>query len=382
MVPVLGVVQIFAWGSSYYLLAVLAEPIAKDTGWPMAWVVGALSLGLLTAGAVSPRVGDAIAEHGGRPVLTFACTSLAVGLAILAVSSSLPLYLFGWVILGVGMGAGLYDAAFASLAKIYGSDARSAITAVTLWGGFASTACWPLSALLVEHVGWRGACVTYATILLGICVPLILWKLPSVRLQNVGDHLVGKPAIHLTVLERRQYHLFAAIQIITGMFVTIVAVHLLTLLQARGLSLAEAVAFGAFIGPAQVAARVGEMAGRGRHHPLWTLSAAVGLCASGLVLLAIGSSFVGLALILYGAGNGIFSIAKGALPLSFFGADRYGPLMGRLARPGLIAQAIAPPLGAVLISLVGGNVSLYALAALAAANIVLLALLWMTHRRP
>lgn len=153
VVPALGVVQIFAWGSSYYLLAVLAEPIAADTGWPMAWVVGALSLGLLTAGAVSPRVGDAIAEHGGRPVLTFACTSLAVGLAILAMASSLPLYLFGWVVLGVGMGAGLYDAAFASLGKIYGSDARSAITALTLWGGFASTACWPLSALLVEHLG-------------------------------------------------------------------------------------------------------------------------------------------------------------------------------------------------------------------------------------
>src|SRR5690554_3839383 len=80
IISALGVVQIFAWGSSYYLLAVLAAPIAADTGWPLAWIVGALSIGLLAAGIVSPRVGDAIGQHGGRPVLTVACLLLAAGL--------------------------------------------------------------------------------------------------------------------------------------------------------------------------------------------------------------------------------------------------------------------------------------------------------------
>jgi len=147
IISALGVVQIFAWGSSYYLLAVLAAPIAADTGWPLAWIVGALSLGLLAAGIVSPRVGDAIGQHGGRPVLAAACLLLAAGLVMLAAAPSLWVFVAGWVVLGLGMGAGLYDAAFATLGGYYGHSARSAITTLTLWGGFASTVCWPLSAV-------------------------------------------------------------------------------------------------------------------------------------------------------------------------------------------------------------------------------------------
>ena len=115
IIPVLGVTQILAWGSSYYLLAVLAQPIASDTGWPLAWVVGGLSLGLLVAGIVSPRVGDGIQRLGGRLVLATSAIFLALGLAGLALSPNLPVYIGSWLVLGIGMGAGLYDAAFATL---------------------------------------------------------------------------------------------------------------------------------------------------------------------------------------------------------------------------------------------------------------------------
>ena len=159
IITTLGVGQIFAWGSSYYLLAVLAKPIADDTGWPMAWIIGGVSLGLLAAGLVSPRVGGLIGRRGGRPVLAAGSVVIAAGLALLAVAQSLPLYIVAWLVLGVGMGAGLYDPAFATLGRLYGAGARSAITTLTLFGGFASTVCWPLSAALVEHLGWRGACL-------------------------------------------------------------------------------------------------------------------------------------------------------------------------------------------------------------------------------
>ena len=89
MISALGVAQIFTWGSSYYLLAVLAAPIAADTGWTLSWIVGALSIGLLAAGIVSPRVGDAIGQYGGRPVLAVACLLLSAGLVIIAASPSL-----------------------------------------------------------------------------------------------------------------------------------------------------------------------------------------------------------------------------------------------------------------------------------------------------
>ncbi|MDH0367895.1 MFS transporter [Brucella anthropi] len=310
-VHALGVVMIFTWGSTYYLIAVLAAPIVADTGWPLEWVVGSLSIGLLVAGLSAPTIGDAISKHGGRPILALGCLIIALGLATIAAAPNLAIFTVGWSVLGVGMAAGLYDAAFSTLGGIYGEKARPSITTLTLWGGFASTACWPLSAALVAAIGWRGACFTYATILVGVCLPLILAIVP----QNTGQPRQSSADANATLVlsphERAMFWLFASIQIIAGLFVTIVSVHLLTLLQARGISLAEAVTLGALIGPAQVGARVLEMLGRGRHHPMWTLSAAVVLCAGGLIMLAAGLPMIGLALILYGAGNGIFRSREG-----------------------------------------------------------------------
>ncbi|QFG37769.1 putative MFS family arabinose efflux permease [Paracoccus pantotrophus] len=375
VISALGIVQIFAWGSSYYLLAVFAGPIAAETGWPLSWVVGGLSLGLFVAGMASPRVGEAIRRHGGRPVLALSSILLAAGLLIFATAPVLPVFVAGWIVLGIGMGAGLYDAAFATLGGIYGRKARSAITTLTLWGGFASTVCWPLSALFIEHLGWRWSCVAYALIQLGLCLPLILFVLPG-NGRAAPAAADRQSTIRLSGPERRAYLTMMAIMVLAGLSVTIVSVHLLTMLQGRSLSLAEAVALGALIGPAQVTARLIEMAGGGRHHPIWTLAGAVGLSAVGLVMLALGLPLVGAAIFLYAAGNGIFSIAKGALPLALFGADRYAPIMGRLARPSLIAQAIAPTLGAMLLSAAGTDWTLNVLATLALANILLVIILW------
>ncbi|MBN9510132.1 MAG: MFS transporter, partial [Alphaproteobacteria bacterium] len=148
VVTVIGLCQIFAWGSSYYLPAVLAGPIARDTGWPLAWVLGGLSVGLLVSGLVSPLAGRAIEGVGGRLVLAASAVLLAAGLLALALAPTLTAYAGAWGVIGLGMGAGLYDPAFSTLGHIYGEEARSLITGVTLWGGFASTVCWPLSALL------------------------------------------------------------------------------------------------------------------------------------------------------------------------------------------------------------------------------------------
>lgn len=133
-------------------------------------------------------------------------------------------------------------------------------------------------------------------------------------------------------------------------------------------------ALGTLIGPSQVGGRLIEMAGGTRHHPVWTLIAATTATAAGLVLLA-GSGWPALALILYGAGNGVFSIARGALPMALFGPDRYPRIMGRLARPSLVAQAAAPLVGAGLIALAGAEGTLAVLAGIAATNLALAALL-------
>ncbi len=376
VISALGVVQILTWGSSFYLLSVLAAPMSEDTGWPLAWVIGGLSLGLLVAGLVSPRVGAFIGEHGGRPVLAFAALVLAAGLAILGLAPNLPTYLAGWLLIGLGMGTGLYDPAFATLGRLYGSEARSAITTLTLWGGFASTVCWPLSAFLIEQVGWRGTCLAYAGLHLAVTLPLVLLVIPQqpVRIVSRSERVI--PAIRLEGRESRAFLLMAGVLTLGGTVMALVSVHLITLLQARGVALTSAVAYGALIGPAQVGARIVEMAGKGRHHPLLTLSAAMILVAIGVAMLAAGLPLVGLALVLYGAGNGIYSIARGTVPMALFGPERYAPLVGRLARPGLVAQALAPSVGAVVLTHAGANATYALLSVLAVANVALALSLW------
>src|SRR5439155_827944 len=119
IVAALGITQILAWGSSYYLPAVLAAPIVATTGWSLGWVIGGLSLGLFISGAVSPAVGRTIERWGGRPVLIGSAVLLAAGLCGLALAGSIPVYLASWAIIGLGMGGGLYDAAFATLGRRY-----------------------------------------------------------------------------------------------------------------------------------------------------------------------------------------------------------------------------------------------------------------------
>jgi len=376
VISALGIVQIFAWGSSYYLMAVLAAPIVHDTGWPLTKVVAAVSIGLLCAGLASPLVGRAIAQHGGRPVLAVGVGLLAVGLLIVAVAQTLAFFWFGWAVMGLGMAAGLYDPAFATLGRLYGRDARSAITTLTLWGGFAATICWPLSAWLLDLFGWRGVAVSYAAIHLCLCLPIILWLIPK---EPQAPAKTKHGAATLTPDERVVFLVMSALMVLAGLLVTTLSIHLLTILQARGMSLTEAVALGTLIGPAQVASRLLEMAGRGRHHPAWTMLAATCLTASGLVLLGTGLVWPGAALILYGAGNGIFSIARGALPMTLFGPERYAEIMGRLARPSLLAQAAAPMVGAWMIAQGGATGALMAVMALAGIN-AFLAILLMSLR--
>jgi hypothetical protein len=238
---------------------------------------------------------------------------------------------------------------------------------------------WPLSAFLLERVGWRGTCLAYAGLHVAVTLPLVLVLIPEAPPLPIGTALGPGQATTMDARERRAFLLMAGVLTLGGTVMALVSVHLITLLQARGVALGSAVAYGALIGPAQVGARVVEMAGGGRHHPLWTLTAAMVLVAGGIVMLSVGLPAVWLALVLYGAGNGIYSIARGTVPLALFGPGRYAPLVGRLARPGLVAQALAPSLGAVLLTYGGADATYALLATLAFANVGLALALWLVR---
>ncbi|MDT3684252.1 MAG: MFS transporter [Pseudorhodoplanes sp.] len=383
VVAALGLVQILAWGSSFYFPAVFAAPIAAETGWPLAWVVGGVSIGLLVGGLISPLVGRLIARHGGRPLLGASSLLFAIGLVGIGLASSLAVYLAAWCVVGLGMGTGLYDAVFAALGRRYGQGARAAIATLTLFGGFASTVCWPLSALLLEQIGWRGACLIYAGLHLLLGLPLQLLVLRGDGQPAAADaaptHDKGSsnpPARRgVTVLLGLILSLAAGIG-------SIVVVHLLTFLQAGGIGMAAAVSLGMLFGPAQVGARMVERLFGQHYHPVWTLLAAALLMLIGLVLLLAAPAFAALAIILYAGGYGISWIARGTVPLAIFGAARYPLVISRLALPSLVVQALAPSAGALLITAFGAAPTIAILATLAALNLALAAALMGTSRPP
>ena len=375
-VSALGVIEIFAWGTSFYLIAVLAGPLAAETGWSGAIVSGGVSLGLLVSGLSATFVGKLFEAHGGRPVVAAGMVLLACGLALLGLSRSLPAYYLAWAVMGGGMACGLYDAAFSTLGRIFGRDARSAITQLTLWGGFASTVCWPLSAWLVENVGWRSACFAYAGFHLAVSLPLALVALPrAVRSMTSGPRQKVALADPVPVTDLR-FVCLATAGVVLAMLSTIWSVHFVTILTASGYTIAAAIGIGTLIGPAQVGARVLEMMGRGRHHPVWTMLAATTAVFAGFLGLLLGMP-AAIAMIAYGAGNGLWSIARGALPLSVFGSEGYARTMGRLATPMLISSAAAPSVGAWMIDVLGAETMLGVMATVA---IVPLALALALHR--
>jgi MFS family permease len=384
VVTCLGVAQIFAWGTSFYFPAVLAAPIVADTGWPLGAVVGGVSIGLLVGGLVSPRVGRAIERYGGRPILVLSSLLFAAGLAGIAFAPNLPVYLMAWAIVGLGMGTGTYDAAFAALGTIYGKDARAPITNLTLFGGFASTVCWPLGAALVDAHGWRMTSLIYAAIHLVIALPMQLVAIPrrSARVAERRDETTSVQILNtgLSPPQRVQFTLLALVLTISSAVGAIVIVHLLIFLEARGLSYGAAVSLGTLFGPSQVGARVVESLFGRHYHPIWTMVASCALMAIGLLLLLIDLPIVAAAILLYGGGYGIMWIARGTLPLALFGPQRYASLMGRLALPALIAQAIAPSAGAVLLEHTSAAFTIAVLAACALANVALVGLLWAVSR--
>jgi predicted MFS family arabinose efflux permease len=340
----LGLGQTFAWGSTYYLPAILARPMAAEYGLPPSAVYAMFSAALLLSAFMGPAVGRRIDHAGGRAMLAASSAILGLGLGLLAVSWSAASLACAWLAIGVGMAMGLYEAAFAALTAAYGSDARSPITGITLIAGFASTVAWPLTGLLEAAVGWRGACLTWALIQVAVCVPLYLLTIPPVRPHAVLPANDSTPTRAVPrAAEWRTMALLAFVFAATWFNSTAMAAHLPSLLQLMGASAVAAIAAASLVGPAQVAARFFEYTFMRRFHPsISARFAALAHPMAACMLLVAGSPAAAVFTLLHGAGNGVMTIAKGTLPLALFGPQGYGLRQGWLTAPSRFAQAGAP----------------------------------------
>jgi MFS family permease len=346
----LGVAQTIAWACTYYLPAVIAAEVAASHGVSRTLVVGAFSAALLVAGLCSPRVGRRIEGHGGRGVLALSAVVIAAGLAMLGLLPGLWGWTLGWLVLGFGMAMGLYEAAFATLGRYYGQAARRGITTVTLFAGFASTIGFPIGTALMPLLGWRGLCLLYAVVLLLVVLPTYWLAVPpGVPPAPDKPRTVAGSAPALA-WARRAFLLLAIFFTLRSSISAVFAVHLIVLMEGLGLALAVAVGAASLVGAAQVGGRLVEFTLGSRIHPLTVARAGAVLLPAGVLALLLAGPVAALPFALaYGASNGILTISRGAVPLALFGAEGYAVLMGRLAMPILVTQAVAPTLATPLV---------------------------------
>jgi len=351
-VLVLGVTQILAWGAIFYPPVLTLPLIAADRGWSITFAMGGFSLALLVAGLVSPLVGRLIDRHGGHRIMPVGSLLAALGLLGLAYAEHRASYLAVWLLLGVAIAASLYDPAFATLGRIFGAAARPPITTLTLAGGFASTVSWPATHVLIDRLGVRGTYLVYALLLALVAAPLHAFALPRARADRNAGPVNARPTPAPLLPPRgRPFALVAAAFAAYAFVPSGLSAHLLAILGRSGIDAGSVVIIGALFGPSQVLVRIGELLFARNMHPLLVARFAVGLLLAGFALMALaGLSLVVAAafMVMFGMANGLITIARGTVPLALFGAGGYGALIGRIAGPFLLMQAIAPLVLAVV----------------------------------
>ena len=384
-VSTLGIVQITAWGTSYYCLGVLAGPIGADTGWSRSLVYFGFTVALLVMGAVSPHAGRAIDRYGARLVMALGIVLVSLGLYALSLVRSEIAYLAVWAFLGIGMRLSLYDAAFAALVQVVPRQGRRAISYLTLFGAFASTVFWVVGHYLNEALGWRQTLALFALINLVICLPLVWFGLAR-REAPGADTSAAAPAASADgpplegTMRVVAMALFALVMSLNGFVFAVVTVQLVPLLEAAGLATAAAVWVASLKGFAQFGGRVVEIVFGRNLRAITVARIAIGVLPVSFALLlgAQGILYVIVAFtLLMGASQGVITIVRGAVPLALFGSSGYGAVLGMLATPVLIVNAVSPTVFAMIVDRWGWQVAQVVLVAVSAASF--LAIEWMSR---
>lgn len=358
-VHALGITQITAWGTSYYCLGVLAGPIAVETGWSRSFVFSGFTVALLIMGLVSTTVGRLIDKRGARLVMSVGVIIISCGQLALALAESQAAYLTAWALLGLGMRCSLYDAAFAALVQVTPARGRSAISYLTLYGAFASSVFWTIGHYLNAALGWRQTLLWFAAITLAVCLPLNWFGLARrEELTPVSDAVAtAAPATtDAPILEGRMRNIaiavFALVMSLNGFVFGVVSLQLVPLLEATGIAAATAVWIASLKGVAQFGGRLVEIV-FGRNLNVMTvarITLAVLPVSIALLVLGAGRFEAVLAFtLLMGMSQGVVTIVRGAVPLALFGAKGYGAVLGLIATPILVVNAISPTVFAVLI---------------------------------
>ena len=352
--------QTFGFASLVYIYGALLVSIEADTGWGRAGLAIGLTLAALVSAATVPFAGRLVDRGLGAEMLTVGAAVGGVALLGLSQVSSLAGWYIAWACIGLAMASSLYDMCFAFLNRRLGAGARAAIIRITLVAGFASTIAFPLGAVLAETFGWRGAVIAFALIQLSVAVPLNFFAGQRLRRKERAE---GSPAFavsHASPLRRAMrmpaFWLVAGAFGLATMNHTMLVTYFIPLFTGLGAGKAMAVAAASFVGPFQVLGRIFLMLQGGRVSTLVSTRAALfGLTAASIVLLCAGLSaqLIFVFAMLQGTSIGMVSILRPVLIVETLGSDGVGAISGAIATVPLVAGAIAPIVGAILLETAG-----------------------------
>ncbi len=357
----LGLSQLVCWGISFYPIGDFGTQMTADLGWSRTVVYGGFSAALAVMGVSSSTIGRLIDRHGGRSVMAAGSLLTAAGCAGIAASHHVVTYYLAWTCLGLAMRCTLYDAAFATLVRIGGPDARRAMSWITLPGGLASTVFWPIGHRLADSFGWRGAELVYAGIAV-MTLPLHLAIPPgSYTPLDAGAPPAPPPRLASARDHRIAIALCVVVSAVTGALNTGMSAHMIGMLSGLGLAAATAVSIASLRGVGQLLSRLTEVLAGRRVDPL-----DLNLLAAGALTLAFLAGFLGASVLpalvafsfLYGASNGILTITRGSVPLALFGHRGYGSLVGKMLVPGYVLSAVSPMLYALVIERLSATAAL------------------------
>ena len=346
IIGILGFTQIVSWGALYYAFSVLAPAIRQELGLSSELIYGAFSWAILVAGLAATPVGMLIDRIGGQYVMAAGSLACGSGLLWLGYTDGAITYFGAWTLLGLGMALSLYEAAFATINRKAVDGGRQAISTLTLFGGFASTIFWPLTAQLNLALGWRQTYICYAALQLLLCLPLHILLGRDSAPQHAPVVASVAPGHSLAeALRHPAFWSLAAAFAANALIFSAMSVHLIPLIQDFGHAAGLAVLLAGLIGPMQVAGRLLERASAHRVTPQLAgrLTFAV-LPAAILVLVLLGTQAwaVSLFCLLYGLSNGVLTILRGTLPQALFGRTHFGAISGAMAGPALLSKAAGP----------------------------------------
>ena len=371
----LGVTQIIGWGTTYTPITIFGTTIGRELGLSREIVFGGLAIMLIISAVAAPRVGQWCDRRGPRDVMLIGSVLCAGAMLMMAGASGLWTYIFAWIAAGFGTPVVFSTIAHVGLAQIAGRDARRAITGLMFFTGLSSFFFLPIGQALGEALGWRGAYLVFAALHILVCLPLHWLVLPKrrepVELKSRADGDGDADLLNGVLPGDVRSYAFLMLAVwccMDGFISWGLAVNIIDILQQYGLQREAAIWAWAIVGPVQSVTRVLEFLWGARFRVLLLAIVAGGLLPVAFLMLAPGVSSVtafAFALV-YGVSHGAYAIARATIPLTLFGQRGYGALMGRLALPQNLLNAVAPIVFASVYTNLGPGAAL-ALGALAAA---------------